>query len=67
MIRKLIKGPFERIILTRIIGKILWAPLSVAVLAEGEHRDYLTLKADNRYELPGGLVNSGEDLREAAK
>lgn len=66
-IRKFIKGPFERILLTRIIGKLLWAPLSVAVLAEGEHGDYLTLEMGGRHELPGGLVNSGEDLREAVK
>lgn len=61
------KGPIEKILLTELLGKVLWAPLSVAVLAEGEHEDYLVLKAGKKYELPGGLVKSGEDLREAAK
>lgn len=67
MIRDLIKGPFERVILTRIIGKILWTPLSVAVLAEGENNDVLVLNYREKYELPGGLVKSGEKLREAAR
>ena len=66
-LRKLIKGPFERLILTRFIGRVLWAPVSVAVMAEGDHSDYLVLNTGSHYELPGGLIQSGEDLREAAK
>lgn len=66
-LRKLIKGPFERLVLTRFIGRVLWAPVSVAVMAEGDHSDYLVLNTDSHYELPGGLIQSGEDLREAAK
>ena len=67
LVRKIIKGPIERIILTKFIGKVLWAPVSVAVLAEGKHDDYLVLNSDPHYELPGGLIKSGENLREAAK
>lgn len=66
-LRKLIKGPFERLVLTRFIGRVLWAPVSVAVMAEGDHSDYLVLNTGSHYELPGGLIQSGEDLREAAK
>lgn len=66
MIRSFIKGPFERN-LAKIIGKIFWPPVSVAVLAQGDHDDLLVLRAEEHYELPGGLIKSGEDLREAAK
>lgn len=65
MIRDFIKGPFERN-LARIIGKIFWPPVSVAVLAEGDHNDFLVLKRDKTHELPGGLIKSGEGLRDAA-
>lgn len=67
LVRKIIKGPIERIILTKFIGKVLWAPVSVAILVEGKHDDYLVLNSDPHYELPGGLIKSGEKLREAAK
>lgn len=66
LIRKVIKGPVESVG-AKVIGKIFWPPVSVAVLAEGDHDDYLVLDADAHYELPGGLIKRGEDLREAAK
>lgn len=66
ILRKLIKGPVEQIG-ANIIGRVFWPPVSVAVLAEGEHDDFLVLNADTHYELPGGLLNHRESLREAAK
>lgn len=66
LIHKLIKDIFEKYVLTKFLGKILWAPLSVAVLAEGDNNDYLVLNAERHHSLPGGLVKSGEDLKEAA-
>lgn len=66
LIRKVIKGPIEHYG-AKILGQVLWPPVSVAVLAEGDHEDYLVLDADSHYELPGGLIKRGEDLREAAK
>lgn len=66
MIRSFIKGPFERN-LAKIVGKVFWPPVSVAVLAEGDHDDFLVLEAGKHHELPGGLIKSGEGLREAAE
>lgn len=65
-VRKIIKGPVEKWG-SNIIGKVFWPPVSVAVLAEGEHNDYLVLDAGAHHELPGGLLKKGEDLRNAAK
>ena len=66
MIREIVKGPVESIG-AKVIGRIFWPPVSVAVLAEGEHDDFLVLNADAHYELPGGLLEQGESLRDAAK
>lgn len=66
LLRKIVKGPVESFG-ARVIGKVFWPPVSVAVLAEGEHDDFLVLDADAHHELPGGLLNRGENLREAAK
>lgn len=66
ILRKLIKGPLENLG-ANLVGRVFWPPVSVAVLAEGEHDDFLVLDADAHYELPGGLLNRGESLREAAK
>ncbi|MFB6180704.1 MAG: NUDIX hydrolase [Candidatus Nanohalobium sp.] len=49
------------------MGRVFWPPVSVAVLAEGDHDDVLVLKHGSTHELPGGLVKQGEDLREAAR
>jgi len=65
MIRSFIKGPFERN-LAKVVGKIFWPPVSVAVLAEGDHDDFLVLKRGETHELPGGIIKSGEGLHEAA-
>lgn len=61
-----VKGPFERN-LAKIIGKVFWPPVSVAVLAEGEHDDYLVLKRGEKHELPGGIIKTGEGLHESAR
>ncbi|MEF8880579.1 MAG: NUDIX hydrolase [Candidatus Nanohaloarchaea archaeon] len=66
IVRKIIKGPIEHIG-AKVIGEIFWPAPSVAVLAEGQHDDFLVLDADAHYELPGGLLKRGEDLRDAAK
>jgi len=54
-------------LLTKTIGRYFWPPLSVAVLAEGENNDILALDVGRHYSLPGGLINSGEDPRTAAR
>lgn len=66
MISDFIKGPFERN-LAKIIGRIFWPPVSVAVLAEGEHDDFLVLKHGEKHELPGGIIKAGEDLHRSAE
>ncbi|WEL23722.1 NUDIX domain-containing protein [Candidatus Nanohalovita haloferacivicina] len=64
--RKIMKNYIEKYGAT-ILGNLLWPPVSSAVLAEGEHNDILALDTGDHYKLPGGLINSGEDMREAAK
>ena len=66
LIRKFLKGPVESFG-AKVFGSIFWPPVSVAVLAEGEHDDFLVLDADSHHELPGGIVKRGEDLRNAAQ
>lgn len=66
ILRKIVKNYVERYGAT-ILGDLLWPPVSSAVLAEGEHDDILALDTGDHYELPGGLINSGEDMREAAE
>lgn len=48
-------------LLVKTVGEYLWPPTSVAVLAEGDHDDVLTLNVDRHHRLPGGLINTGED------
>jgi 8-oxo-dGTP pyrophosphatase MutT (NUDIX family) len=36
-------------------------------MAEGDHDDILALDTGGHYELPGGIVNYGEEPREAAE
>lgn len=50
-----------------IVGRVFWPPCSVAVLTHGENDDILTLETDGSYVLPGGLIEAGEDLKQAAK
>lgn len=54
-------------LLVKTVGEYLWPPTSVAVLAEGDHDDVLTLNVDRHHRLPGGLINAGEDPKTAAK
>jgi 8-oxo-dGTP pyrophosphatase MutT (NUDIX family) len=53
--------------LARLFSRIFWPPPSVTVLVHGENEDILVLNLDGEYRLPGGLIDSGEDPREAAK
>lgn len=64
--RNLLKKYFERWV-AEIIGRVFWPPCSVAVLVHGEHDDILVLESEGSYELPGGLIDAGEGLKEAAK
>jgi len=66
MISDFIKGPFERN-LAKLVGKLFWPPVSVAVLAEGEHDDFLVLKRGEKHELPGGIIKMGEGLHKSAQ
>jgi len=66
MLVDFVKGPFERT-LAKILGRVFWPPVSVAVLAEGENNDFLVLKRGSRHELPGGIIKTGEDLHESAE
>ena len=66
LFRKIVKGPVESFG-AKVLGSIFWPPVSVAVLAEGDHDDFLVLDADSHHELPGGIVKRGEDLRNAAQ
>lgn len=50
-----------------IIGRVFWPPCSVAVLTHGRHDDILVLNTGGSYVLPGGLIDAGEDLKEAAE
>lgn len=52
--------------MARILGKILWPPTSVAILAEDE-RGVLALQVNDHHELPGGLMKAGELPKEAGK
>lgn len=53
--------------LSRIVGRLLWPPVSVAVLIETDNEEVLTVNFDGQHALPGGLVKGGEDLKTAAK
>ncbi|EHK02080.1 hypothetical protein HRED_05848 [Candidatus Haloredivivus sp. G17] len=55
LFRKIVKGPVESFG-SKVLGSIFWPPVSVAVLAESDHDDFLVLDADSHYELPGGIV-----------
>ncbi len=66
LIRKFLKGYAEGFA-AKVIGRVFWPPVSVAVLAHGDNDDILALHNGDNYELPGGLVNQGEDLRETAE
>lgn len=63
--RKFLKGLVENYFV-RWLGDLLWPPVSVAVLAHGENDDILTIKSSGSHELPGGLLENHEGLREAA-
>lgn len=66
LIRSLIKGTVEPFA-ARVIGRIFWPPVSVAVLAHGDNKDILALHNGENYELPGGLVEPREQIWETAK
>lgn len=66
LLRKTVKD-FVEPVLSSTIGKVLWSPVSVAVLAHGEHDDILVLETDGGYELPGGCVKAGEDFKQACR
>jgi len=53
--------------MAEILGRIFWPPCSVAVLAYGENDDILVLDTGGSYVLPGGLIDAGEDLKQAAR
>lgn len=65
LLRKFLKGYVENFA-ARVFGNMFWPPVSVAVLAHGENDDILTINEDRTHSLPGGIINSGEDFREAA-
>lgn len=64
--RKILKDVIEPLI-TTTWGRHVWAPVSVSVLAYGENDDVLVLESDGNYELPGGLIQGGDTLKEAGK
>ena len=66
LVRKLLKHGLERNV-ARVFGRLLWPPVSAVVMADGDHEDILTLRVDDRHELPGGIVNFGEDPKQAAE
>ncbi len=66
ILRKFLKKYVEGFA-AKVVGKVFWPPVSVAVLAHGQNDDILALHNGENYELPGGLVDQGEDLRETAK
>ncbi|MFB6214089.1 MAG: NUDIX hydrolase [Candidatus Nanohaloarchaea archaeon] len=63
--RKLLKGYVEPL-LARTVGDYLWPPVSVAVLAHGKNDDILTIRSSGSHELPGGILDNYEGLKEAA-
>ena len=64
--RSFVKGYVE-LYGAKVLGPLFWPPVSVAVLAHGENDDIVVLNAGKHYELPGGLVKAGEDIRETAR
>lgn len=66
LLRKLLKGKVERNA-ARLFGRVFWPPTASVVMAEGNHDDILALDTGRHYELPGGIVNYGEEPREAAE
>lgn len=66
LLRKFLKGTIETNA-ARIFGRVFWPPCASAIMAEGEHDDILALNAGEHYELPGGIIDQGEDMKEAAK
>lgn len=66
ILRKFVKQGVEPL-LASTVGKLLWSPVSVSVLAHGDHGDVLVLESDGSYELPGGCVKAGETLKEAGE
>lgn len=66
LLRKFLKGTVEKNA-ARIFGRVFWPPCAAVVMAEGENNDILALNVGGKYELPGGIINYGEDMREAAE
>ena len=64
--RFLIKDGVEKL-MVKTVGTYIWPPCSVAVLAEGDHDDFLALDVDRHHRLPGGLINAREDPKTAAR
>lgn len=66
ILRKFLKGYVEKYG-ARFFGRIFWPPTASVVMAEGENDDILALDAGGHYELPGGIIDFGEDMRDAAR
>lgn len=64
--RWFLKGYVEKYA-ARVLGQVFWPPVSVAVLAHGDHDDILTIRAGGNHQLPGGIMKNHEGLKEAAK
>lgn len=64
--RRFLKAYVERYG-AKFFGKFFWPPCASAIMAEGEHDDILALNTGDHYELPGGIIDQGEDMREAAR
>lgn len=50
----------------QIFSRIFWPPPTVVVLAFGENDDVLALDLNGGYRLPGGFLDKGDDLKQAA-
>ncbi|PSH01284.1 MAG: hypothetical protein BRC26_03905 [Nanohaloarchaea archaeon QH_8_44_6] len=66
LVRKILKGHVEKYA-ADFVGRVFWPPPSVTVLTFGEHEDVLALDRGDHYALPGGIIDDGEDVKQAAR